>query len=136
MNIPSISCPSCNGNVESSNHIFFECDIASEVWRLVRIWCDTPFPSLTSFEHWKNWFGLWHASKEKKHRLYVIFASSLWWLWRFRNSVTFCSHPMRKSDIFDNIRTSSFSWLYHRGRMAYSWLDWLKSPLLLASYDI
>nr|GEV60249.1 reverse transcriptase domain-containing protein [Tanacetum cinerariifolium] len=30
IDIQSISCPSCNGNVESSNHIFFECDIASE----------------------------------------------------------------------------------------------------------
>lgn len=31
IDIPTISCPSCNGNVESSNHIFFECDIAKEV---------------------------------------------------------------------------------------------------------
>ncbi|GKE00218.1 hypothetical protein Tco_1388201, partial [Tanacetum coccineum] len=32
-NIPrkAISCPSCNGNVESSNHIFFECNIAKVV---------------------------------------------------------------------------------------------------------
>ncbi|GJW74518.1 RNA-directed DNA polymerase, eukaryota [Tanacetum coccineum] len=28
MDIPAISCPSCNANVESANHIFFECDIA------------------------------------------------------------------------------------------------------------
>ncbi|GKB46995.1 2-methylene-furan-3-one reductase [Tanacetum coccineum] len=27
MDIPAISCPSCNTNVESANHIFFECDI-------------------------------------------------------------------------------------------------------------
>ena len=26
--IPTISCPSNNGTVKSSNHIFFECDIA------------------------------------------------------------------------------------------------------------
>ncbi|GJR65108.1 RNA-directed DNA polymerase, eukaryota [Tanacetum coccineum] len=31
IDIQSISCPSCNGNMESSNHIFFECDIALEV---------------------------------------------------------------------------------------------------------
>ncbi|GJZ15101.1 RNA-directed DNA polymerase, eukaryota [Tanacetum coccineum] len=28
IDIPSISCPSCNGNVESSSHIFFDCDFA------------------------------------------------------------------------------------------------------------
>ncbi|GKC08819.1 RNA-directed DNA polymerase, eukaryota [Tanacetum coccineum] len=55
IDIQSISCPSCNGNVESSNHIFIECDIALEVWRLVRIWCDITSPTFTSLEHWKNW---------------------------------------------------------------------------------
>ncbi|GJY05537.1 RNA-directed DNA polymerase, eukaryota, reverse transcriptase zinc-binding domain protein [Tanacetum coccineum] len=29
MDIPAISCPSCNANVESANHVFFECDIAT-----------------------------------------------------------------------------------------------------------
>ncbi|GJR92158.1 RNA-directed DNA polymerase, eukaryota [Tanacetum coccineum] len=88
IDIQSISCPSCNGNVESSNH-FFKCDIALEVWRLVHIWCNITSLTFTSLKHWKNWTGLWQASKEKKHRFFVIFVSSLWWLCRFRNSVTF-----------------------------------------------
>ena len=75
--IPTISFPSCNGNVESSNNFFFECDIAKEVWRVVRNWCDISFPSFTSFEHWKAWFGLLHSSKVEKHRFSIIFASSL-----------------------------------------------------------
>ncbi|GJW15168.1 RNA-directed DNA polymerase, eukaryota [Tanacetum coccineum] len=29
MDIPAISCPSCNANVESANHVFFECDIGN-----------------------------------------------------------------------------------------------------------
>ncbi|GJX20972.1 RNA-directed DNA polymerase, eukaryota, reverse transcriptase zinc-binding domain protein [Tanacetum coccineum] len=47
--------------------------------------------------------------KEKSRRLSVIFSSSLWWLWEYRNSVTLHSHLMRKSGIFDNIRLSSYS---------------------------
>ncbi|GKA90122.1 hypothetical protein Tco_0811934 [Tanacetum coccineum] len=37
-NIPrkAISCPSCNSKVESSNHTFFECNIAKDIWMLVR----------------------------------------------------------------------------------------------------
>ncbi|GKD45707.1 RNA-directed DNA polymerase, eukaryota, reverse transcriptase zinc-binding domain protein [Tanacetum coccineum] len=31
MDIPAISCSSCNANVESANHIFFECIIATEM---------------------------------------------------------------------------------------------------------
>ncbi|GKA44180.1 RNA-directed DNA polymerase, eukaryota, partial [Tanacetum coccineum] len=35
MDIPAISCPSCNANVEYANHVFFECDIATDMWKLV-----------------------------------------------------------------------------------------------------
>ncbi|GKA91923.1 putative pentatricopeptide repeat-containing protein [Tanacetum coccineum] len=31
INIHMITCPSCNGNMESSNHIFFECNIAMDI---------------------------------------------------------------------------------------------------------
>ncbi|GKA94541.1 RNA-directed DNA polymerase, eukaryota, reverse transcriptase zinc-binding domain protein [Tanacetum coccineum] len=128
--ITEISCPSCNGNVESNRHIFFECDIAKDIWRLIRTWCEASMPSFDSHVHRRDWMSSWHVLKEKKHRMYVIIATSLWWIWRFRNNVIFNSHSMRKSDIFDNIRLYSFSWLKSRGRMFYSWADWLKSHVI------
>nr|GFA01324.1 RNA-directed DNA polymerase, eukaryota [Tanacetum cinerariifolium] len=75
MDIPTISCSSCNANVESANHIFFECTIASHMWKLMYRWCDIPFVQALSFEAFKDWFSSWHASKDKKHKLYVISAS-------------------------------------------------------------
>ncbi|GKD92967.1 RNA-directed DNA polymerase, eukaryota, partial [Tanacetum coccineum] len=57
--IQAISCPSCNGNVESSNHIFFECNIAKDIWMLIRKWYDISFSPFTSYEHWKCWFTSW-----------------------------------------------------------------------------
>nr|GEU31000.1 RNA-directed DNA polymerase, eukaryota [Tanacetum cinerariifolium] len=73
IDIQSISCPFCNGNVKSSNHICFECDISLKVWILVRIWCNITSPTFTSLEHWKNWTSSWQASKENKHCFFVIF---------------------------------------------------------------
>nr|GEX38107.1 hypothetical protein [Tanacetum cinerariifolium] len=49
--ISYISCPSCSGYVESSLHIFFECDIANNIWRLVRSLCDNSIPLFTSMDH-------------------------------------------------------------------------------------
>ncbi|GJX51873.1 RNA-directed DNA polymerase, eukaryota, reverse transcriptase zinc-binding domain protein [Tanacetum coccineum] len=135
MDIPAISCSSCNANVESANHIFFECIIASDLWKLVYRWCEIPFVQALSFEAFKDWLSSWHAPKEKKHRLFIISTSVLWWLWRFRNSVTFNSQPLRKSDIFDYVRSTSFSWLHNRGNLILSWTDWLKSPLMTACLD-
>ncbi|GJS23937.1 RNA-directed DNA polymerase, eukaryota [Tanacetum coccineum] len=129
MDIPAISCPSCNANVESANHVFFECDIATDMWKLVFRWCDIPLFQASSWDSFNDWIISWHASKEKKHRFYVITTSVLWWLWRYRNSVTFSSQPLRKSDLFDNVRFSSFSWLHNRDHMKLSWNDWLMYPL-------
>ncbi|GJQ90435.1 RNA-directed DNA polymerase, eukaryota, reverse transcriptase zinc-binding domain protein [Tanacetum coccineum] len=132
MDIPAISCPSCNANVESANHVFFECDIATDMWKLVFRWCDIPLFQASSWDSFNDWIISWHASKEKKHRFYVITTSVLWWLWRYRNSVTFNSQPLRKSDLFDNVRFSSFSWLHNRDHMKLSWNDWLMYPLSIA----
>nr|GEW55612.1 RNA-directed DNA polymerase, eukaryota [Tanacetum cinerariifolium] len=78
--IPQISCSSCNGNVESNSHIFFDCFIAKEVWKLIRRWCEDVFPPFKSNNHRLDWLSSWHASRDKKHRLYLIFAASLWFI--------------------------------------------------------
>ena len=46
-----------------------------------------------------NQMRLLASAKEKSRRLSVIFAFSFWWLWRYRNSIIFCHHPIRRSDI-------------------------------------
>ncbi|GJT37184.1 RNA-directed DNA polymerase, eukaryota, reverse transcriptase zinc-binding domain protein [Tanacetum coccineum] len=127
--IPEISCPSCSGNVESNQHIFFGCDFAKEVWKIIRRWCEEAFPLFDSNAHWIDWLDSWSAPREKKHCFLIIMATSLWFIWRYRNNVIFNSQSLRKSDIFDYIRLYSFSWLKHRGSLSNSWIDWLKSPL-------
>nr|GEY64202.1 RNA-directed DNA polymerase, eukaryota, reverse transcriptase zinc-binding domain protein [Tanacetum cinerariifolium] len=109
LDIPTISCSSCNGNVESADHVFFECDLVKESWCLVRKWCDISIPMFASYDTWNSWFFTWQATKAKSRRLYIIFAALFWWIWRYRNSVTFTSDSIKKGDLFDNIRTSSFS---------------------------
>ncbi|GKB94962.1 RNA-directed DNA polymerase, eukaryota, reverse transcriptase zinc-binding domain protein [Tanacetum coccineum] len=101
LDLDSISCMVCNGHAESNAHIFFKCDTAFAVWRLVRSWTDSTFPLFCSSEDWDSWFNSWHASKDKKSRAYTIFAATCWTLWRYRNNITFNSHSMRKCDIFD-----------------------------------
>lgn len=86
-------------------------------------------PQFDSFVEWRDWLSSWHTSLTKKKRAFVITVSSLWVLWRYRNSVIFNSRSMRKEDIFDNIRLYSFSWLRYRGGKINSWIDWLKSPM-------
>nr|GEX90243.1 RNA-directed DNA polymerase, eukaryota, reverse transcriptase zinc-binding domain protein [Tanacetum cinerariifolium] len=132
LDIPTISCSSYNGNVESAYHVFFEFDLVKEIWCLVRKWYDISIPTFASYDTWYSWFSTWQATKVKSRRLYIICAALFWWIWRYRNSVTFSSDSIKKGDLFDNIRASSFSWISNRGHVPCNWVERLKNPLLIA----
>nr|GEW19317.1 hypothetical protein [Tanacetum cinerariifolium] len=48
LDIPSIKCPICSNSVESNDHIFYSCEVAASIWRLVDVWCDMHFPNMLS----------------------------------------------------------------------------------------
>ena len=130
LDIASILCPICNRHVESNEHVFFSCDVASNVWRLIRIWCNLSDQAMHSFEDYTSWVNALPGSNAKKDRMLVIVASTLWILWKYRNSITFHSCPMRKCDLFDSIRLVSFTWLKFRRRKVHNWSQWLCNPFL------
>ncbi|GJV02632.1 RNA-directed DNA polymerase, eukaryota, reverse transcriptase zinc-binding domain protein [Tanacetum coccineum] len=60
--------------VESNDHLFFSCDVALNIWRLVRIWLDVNIPMLNSHSDWESWVDNFRASSEVKLRMHVIVA--------------------------------------------------------------
>lgn len=80
LDIPSISCSICSKGMESNDHVFYSCDIALNIWRLVRIWCDMPIPALNSHSDWISWFDNIRLSYDLKVRLHVIAATTWWFL--------------------------------------------------------
>ncbi|GJV11474.1 RNA-directed DNA polymerase, eukaryota, reverse transcriptase zinc-binding domain protein [Tanacetum coccineum] len=54
LDIQSIDCPICNNDRETNDHIFFSCDVASNIWRLVHVWSDLSIPLLHSFSDWES----------------------------------------------------------------------------------
>nr|GEW78569.1 RNA-directed DNA polymerase, eukaryota, reverse transcriptase zinc-binding domain protein [Tanacetum cinerariifolium] len=77
LEIPTITCPTCNARVESNDHIFFRCDTATVLWRLIRVWVDVGMPMFSSCSEWFQWAEDWRASKESKDHVYVITATTL-----------------------------------------------------------
>ncbi|GKC58412.1 putative RNA-directed DNA polymerase, eukaryota, reverse transcriptase zinc-binding domain protein, partial [Tanacetum coccineum] len=64
--------------LDSNDHVFFGCDTASKIWRLIRVWTDINMPSFSSWFDWFQWIDDWRASKDSKDSVYVISAASLW----------------------------------------------------------
>ncbi|GJT75163.1 RNA-directed DNA polymerase, eukaryota, reverse transcriptase zinc-binding domain protein [Tanacetum coccineum] len=74
ISIDSILCPSCELAVESSSHTFFQCKIATDLFRLITQWWDVSFVDLSSYEealgvvtaHWRHSDVVWrHVTPSK-----------------------------------------------------------------------
>nr|GEZ34034.1 RNA-directed DNA polymerase, eukaryota, reverse transcriptase zinc-binding domain protein [Tanacetum cinerariifolium] len=69
LDIHSIDCPICSNSRETSDHIFYLCDVASNIRRMVRVWVDLDMPSLYSHSDWESWFDNIRVSNDVKKRI-------------------------------------------------------------------
>ncbi|GKA27514.1 RNA-directed DNA polymerase, eukaryota, reverse transcriptase zinc-binding domain protein [Tanacetum coccineum] len=128
IDIGFILCPICNNNMEPAEHIFFACEMAAQIWHMIRIWCNIDLAT-PSYCDWRQWLDSVTGSHIKKKHLFVIIVTMFWIVWKYRNDPTFNSHHLRKSDIYDHIRLCSFTWLKFRGRLVSNWNELLCNPL-------
>nr|GEV88292.1 RNA-directed DNA polymerase, eukaryota [Tanacetum cinerariifolium] len=64
--IDFILCGNCDIGVETTSHLFFTCDMATSVLRLINRWREVPDMEIDSYATWKGWFvTIRMASKNK-----------------------------------------------------------------------
>ena len=131
VDLNSMLCPSCSGVVESIAHVFFECDVANEVWRGVGIWIgDTTFQPHNMGDIYNRIDNT--GDLKKKTTLMVISYTSFWVIWTYRNDVTFQSKKYRKYTIIDTIKLFAFNWFCHRNsKDKLDWIGWLFNPMTM-----
>ncbi|GKA92572.1 RNA-directed DNA polymerase, eukaryota, reverse transcriptase zinc-binding domain protein, partial [Tanacetum coccineum] len=66
LDIQSIMCPLCSNGVESNDHLFYTCEVASSIRRLIEVWCNLHFTNLISSSDWTTWIDNLRLSKDKK----------------------------------------------------------------------
>ncbi|XP_071739097.1 uncharacterized protein [Rutidosis leptorrhynchoides] len=89
IDIPSLLCPSCQLGVERLNHTFFECQVAVDIWHLVRVWLSCNMPIFRNWEEINSWIEGSLFSSNVLMRAKVIVVTVLWVMWRYRNGVAF-----------------------------------------------
>ncbi|XP_071703932.1 uncharacterized protein [Rutidosis leptorrhynchoides] len=116
LEIEFFGCVSCNGQVESMDHILFECSVALDLWLKVRVWCNIMIPEFHGWNEWLEWFDVGHTSTTSKDALFVIVVCLMWHLWQWRNDVMLNFKKMKKDYIFDSICLFLFNWLDSRSK--------------------
>ncbi|XP_071700166.1 uncharacterized protein [Rutidosis leptorrhynchoides] len=103
------TCALCDVSEESRNHLFIRCDTGYQIWCKVGIWLDVSIPILDSVEELWSWINSLPQNGNKRFIVKVVAISTLWHIWRLRNSIIFNDHNIRKSYVFDYIVLSAFN---------------------------
>ncbi|GJS83857.1 RNA-directed DNA polymerase, eukaryota [Tanacetum coccineum] len=130
--LESSMCPLCHSEEEDINHVLFRCDLAKIIFRRICRWWDLDWHDIESFSDWFSWFSLIRLTAKSKSMLEGVFCVAWWSIWGLRNRIIFNETPPRRSVIFDDIVSFSFTWCSSRCNRVFSWDSWLKNPHLIS----
>ncbi|GJV40995.1 RNA-directed DNA polymerase, eukaryota, reverse transcriptase zinc-binding domain protein [Tanacetum coccineum] len=67
MDIESLACVNCDVGIESTNHLFFACDMAKKISKLIARWWDVPFMDFDSYGERRSWIDNVKMPKKNKN---------------------------------------------------------------------
>ncbi|XP_035846003.1 uncharacterized protein LOC110941011 isoform X1 [Helianthus annuus] len=90
------SYPLCSPEIETADHLFIACFIASTVWNGVSTtWCKIPQIFAFSLQDLLSIYSDLAVSEKKKEAVQGIIMVSCWSLWRARNKFKFSNVPVK-----------------------------------------
>ncbi|GKC84934.1 RNA-directed DNA polymerase, eukaryota, reverse transcriptase zinc-binding domain protein [Tanacetum coccineum] len=134
IDIGSILCPICHDDIETANHIFFNCGMAQDLWALLAKWWGLDIPLCVNISEWFDWLEVSRIPSKARSFLDGVGGTLLWTIWNYRNRLLFSSSPPKKSVLMDSIVSQSFLWISSRNpKFMCSWVCWLQNPLATIS---
>ncbi|GKA69480.1 RNA-directed DNA polymerase, eukaryota, reverse transcriptase zinc-binding domain protein [Tanacetum coccineum] len=131
IDVGSVLCPICQDDVESVNHLFFNCDMAKHLWNLLAKWWDLDIPVCANILEWYSWLDSLRASTKVRTFLEGVGGTLLWSIWSFRNRLVFSSPPPKKALLWDSVVSQSYLWISSRNpKSKFSWIGWLHNPVI------
>ncbi|GKD41149.1 RNA-directed DNA polymerase, eukaryota, partial [Tanacetum coccineum] len=127
----STLCPICGVAHEDASHIFFSCEVAMDVSRLICRWWNISWTHVGSYSEWLSWLKSLRLGSKIKGLLEGVFYVFWWSLWNFRNHLLFTDKSPRRDVLFDDIVSRSFNWCSARCKNLFSWDSWLQHPYLI-----
>ncbi|GJY44030.1 RNA-directed DNA polymerase, eukaryota [Tanacetum coccineum] len=118
--VQSSLCPICNVLQEDTSHLFFSCDVALAISRLICRWWNVSWSPVDSYSGWLEWFNSIRLGSKLKGILEGVFYVSWWCLWNFRNQLLFASKKPRKETLFDDVVSRSFIWSNSRCNLKFT----------------
>ncbi|GKA64119.1 RNA-directed DNA polymerase, eukaryota [Tanacetum coccineum] len=71
IDIESLSCVNCDVGIETNDHLFFACNTAKKISKLINRWWDVPFMDINSYGEWRSWIDNVKLPKKNKSMFQV-----------------------------------------------------------------
>ncbi|GJT35205.1 RNA-directed DNA polymerase, eukaryota, reverse transcriptase zinc-binding domain protein [Tanacetum coccineum] len=134
IDIGSILCLICHEDIETVNHIFFNCGMAQDLWALLAKWWELNIPLCANISEWYDRLDDSPIPSKARFILEGVGGALLWTILNYRNCLLFSSSHSKKSDLWDSIVSQSFLWISSRNpKFRCSWVYWLQNPLATIS---
>ncbi|GJZ24831.1 RNA-directed DNA polymerase, eukaryota [Tanacetum coccineum] len=101
--IPSLTCPTCDNGIETSDHLFFKCDMSRHLASKVSSWWSVNYADINSYNEWCSWITTIRLKNKTKAMLEGVFYTMWWYIWNFRNKLLFEDKAPLKATLFDNV---------------------------------
>jgi hypothetical protein len=125
----SLNCVLCEGNIESTNHLFLQCEFARGVWDGLFSWLGFNFLSPPNlFIHWECRNGN-STNKRIRNGFRLIWHAAVWCIWRARNDRIFKNIICNVEEMVEAIEVLSWRWTLTRVKApACLFYEWCWNP--------
>ena len=129
IDLNSVRCPLYDGDIETSQHLFVDCPVSSDLWKFISSWWGlTSYPN--DLPNLLSWADSLNPNKATKLCFFNVIQTATWVLWRYRNRVCFDPKPPRKDTLGEQVKVLSHSWISNRSRNSHlNWIDWIYDPI-------
>nr|GEW67565.1 RNA-directed DNA polymerase, eukaryota [Tanacetum cinerariifolium] len=108
IDIHSITCPICDCRVESSEHLFFRCNLTIQIAHKISLWWNVNFEDVNSYDEWSTCMVSLRLAAKSKLMFEGVFYVMWWIIWIYRNKLLFEDKVPLKAIIFDNVVSNFF----------------------------
>lgn len=117
--------------METTSHLFCECEITGKIWELVYQWLGVDEAQDGNVIcHFREFERLTKGTRRKGEK-YLIWLAAVWNIWIVRNKVVFKGEVVFISSVLLAIKHGAWRWFKARkGRnCGVSWSDWFNWPM-------
>ncbi|XP_071704195.1 uncharacterized protein [Rutidosis leptorrhynchoides] len=128
IDLNSVRCSICDGDIETVEHILFSCQMATDIWAKVLKWWGYNSALFGYEDIFNGTFG-YVAHDHKRNQWQAVSWVVCYIIWKNRNAKVFKNKLETVPSLFSEVQVLSYDWISRRCKgHIMDWLQWFSQP--------